>query len=134
MRQTGRREWLLLATDPDVVWDKAQSLVTAIGSKDSAVLVLEIVPATGLESNTVKVKPGSPEASREEAGVAVGQTTSVVAEREINLVLNIEVDDTHDTIGGQQGPNRVDNRIVVRLSMVSFQWSSQLGQGLGKVM
>jgi hypothetical protein len=47
--------------------------------------------------------------------MAAKNTTSVVAERKVCLVLDIEIDDTKNAMGREQGSDGVDDRIVVRL-------------------
>lgn len=65
MRQTRWRERLLLATDPDIVRDIPKRRISAVDAENGAKLVLEVVTATRLKTDTVKIEPGSPEESGE---------------------------------------------------------------------
>jgi hypothetical protein len=43
--------------------------------------------------------------------VTINDTTNIVARLELDLILNIKVDDTHDTVGCKQVGERVDHRM-----------------------
>jgi hypothetical protein len=47
--------------------------------------------------------------------VTAEETSSVVAEAEVNLGLDIEVNDAHEAARGEQSPQRIDDRIEIRL-------------------
>jgi hypothetical protein len=98
MRQTGRREGLLLTTDPNIVGDVAKGGVASVVVENSAKLVLEVVSAARLEVDSVKIEPSAPEVPGDKVDVASDETASVVAESKVGLVLDIEVDHAVDTI------------------------------------
>ncbi|KAG7146128.1 hypothetical protein HYQ46_005076 [Verticillium longisporum] len=85
MRQRRRRERLLVASNPDVVRDAAKSLVASINVEDGAKLVLEIIPASSFKSDTINIKPSTPERPGKPADVAVHKTASEVAEGKVNM-------------------------------------------------
>lgn len=87
-----------MATEPNIVGYGPQSFVTSVDVEDSAKLVFEVISATGFKTNTIKIKPGTPEASRQEVDVTIHKTSSVVSEGKVDLVLDIEVYNTHDTL------------------------------------
>lgn len=120
MGQAGSGKGLLLATNPDVVRDVAKGAVAAVEVEDGTKLVFQVVTTARLKTNAVKVEPSSPEETRPSVDVTIKEASSVVAEREVDLVLNIEIDDTENTTRGQEGSDRVDNRVVVGLVKVSF--------------
>jgi hypothetical protein len=97
--KTRRRERLLVASEPDVVGDSSEALVASVHIKDSTKLVLEVISATGLKTNPVKIEPRAPKASGQEVDVTVDKTTSVVSEGKVNLVLDVEVHHSQDTLG-----------------------------------
>ena len=102
MGETGRRERLLVASKPDVVGNSSQSLVTGVDVEDSAKLVLKVISTTRLKANSVEIKPGSPEASRQEVDMTIHKSASVVSEGKVDLVLHIEVYNAHDTLRRQE--------------------------------
>ena len=102
MRQTGRREGFLVTAKPDVIGNIAEATIAGIDGQDGAILVLEVIAATRLKTNSIKVEPGAPEATTEEVCVAVDKTASVIAKRVIDLVLNVEVDHPHDALRRQK--------------------------------
>ena len=110
-----------MRTDPDVVRNRSKCIVAAVDVEDGAKTVLDIVAATRLELNPVKIKPGAPERATEEVDVAIDTSTSIVAEADVNLRLDIEVHNAYDATGGQQRRERVDDRVVVRLQEISQQ-------------
>jgi hypothetical protein len=107
--KTRRRERLLVASKPDVVGDSSQALVASVDVENSTKLVLEVVSATGLKTNPVKIEPRAPKASGQEVDVTVDKTTSVVSEGKINLVLDIEVNHSHDALGREKRNHRVND-------------------------
>lgn len=98
LRETGGREWLLVASQPDMVGNCSQHVVSGVEVQDGTEAILKVVPTTGLEANSVDIEPGTPEGASEEVDMAINETTRVVAEADISLGLNIEVDDSHNTI------------------------------------
>lgn len=119
VRQGSLGKGLLLATDPDIVGDISKAAVASIEVENGTILVLEIVTATRLESDTVKVEPGTPKHARQRIDVAVNIASSIVSEGKVELVLDVEVDNAVDAVRREEGSNRVDDRVVVGLSPVS---------------
>lgn len=115
MGQCGLSKGLLLAANPNVVGNVAKSLVAVIEVENGTEFVLKVVTTARLKTDAVKVEPGTPEEARPGVDVAVEESSSVVSEGEVDLVLDVEVDNTKDTTRGQKGGNRVDNRVVVGL-------------------
>ncbi len=97
VRQGRLGKRLLLASNPNVVRNVAEAAVTGVEVENGAVLILEVVTASGLQCDTVKVKPGAPEHTRQGIDVAVNVPSSVVSEGEVGLVLNVEIDNTENT-------------------------------------
>lgn len=91
-----------MSAQPDVVWDRAKDIVTAIDIEYSAKAVFQVVPATRFEGNSVNVEPGTPEGSSEEVYMAVDETARVVPEANVHCRLDIKVNDTKDSGGCQQ--------------------------------
>lgn len=52
--------------------------------------------------------------------MAIREATGVVAEAHVYLGLNVEVDNTKDALGGQEGRQGIDHRVVVGLALVSI--------------
>jgi hypothetical protein len=78
--------------DENIVWDATKEVVPFAGGDDGSELVLQVVTTSGLETNAVKVKPGSPEDTSEPVDMTVEGTTGVVAAGNIHDALNcIEV-------------------------------------------
>ena len=87
-----------MAANPDVVRNVTETAIAAVGVEDSAVLVLEIVSPARFQGHTVEVKPGAPECSGKEVDMSVNKTTCEVAEGEVDLVLNIEVNNSEYSV------------------------------------
>jgi hypothetical protein len=79
-----RRGWLLLTTEPYVVWNGTQEVVARISAENSTKSILKVVSTTSLKANSVNIKPRTPEKSTKPVHMAVDDTASVVSEAQIN--------------------------------------------------
>jgi hypothetical protein len=86
-------------------------MATAVGAENGSELVLDIVTSGRFQVDTVELEPGSPENSADPHAVSVELTTGVVAALEFDLVLDVEVDDTNDTVSSQEVRDRVNDRV-----------------------
>lgn len=64
-----------------------------------------------VQEYSIHLEPCSPEDARYPHAVTINDTADVVARLELDLVLDIKVDNTHDTIRCEQVCERVDNRV-----------------------
>lgn len=108
----------------DVVRNGPKDVVAVVGIQDCSETVLEVVSSAGLKLDSVNVEPRTPKGSSKEVNMAVCEATSVVAEANVHLRLDVEVDHTKDALGGQKGGQGVDDRVVVGLVLVSMARSS----------
>lgn len=74
-------------------------MIPGIHIEDGAKAILEVVSATGLESSSIDVEPGTPELTSEEVDVTTYKATVVVPEAEVNLGLDVKVNHIHDPAG-----------------------------------
>lgn len=58
--------------------------------------------ARRVQEYSIHLEPRSPENTRDPHAVTINDTTNVVARLELDLVLDVEVDNTHDTVGGEK--------------------------------
>lgn len=85
-----------MSAQPDVVWDRAQNVISVIDVKDSAEPVLQIVTAARIQGHSINVEPSTPEGPCEEVYVAVDKPSCIVPKGHVNLGLDIEIDDGQD--------------------------------------
>lgn len=98
-----------MGANPDIVRDRTECVIAVVEVENCAEAVLDIVSATWLQDDAIKVKPCSPERTTEEIDVAVNTATCIVPEADIGLRLDVKVDDTDDTVGGQERRQRIDD-------------------------
>lgn len=79
---------VLLASDEDIVRNTAEQVVAFAGRDDGSKAVLEVVPASGLEVDTVDVEPSAPEDTAEPVDVAVRDSAGVVSSSQVDDVLD----------------------------------------------
>ena len=108
-----------MATNPYVVGNGTKEVVACVDVEYSSKAILEIITPAWLECNTIYVKPSTPEGSCEEIDMSVDQPTRVVTEAEVYLRLCVEVYHTEDTLWRKQRWQRVNDRVVIGLSIVS---------------
>ena len=113
-----RRSGPLLATNPDVIWNRAQESVPRVCTQNSTESIFEIISATRLKTNSVHVKPRSPKKSSKPIHVTINQASSIISASQIDIRLNVEIDCSNYTCGRKQRHDWVDDRIKVRLSEV----------------
>ncbi len=97
-----RRSGPFLATNPDVIRDRAQESVARVGTQNSTESVFEIISATSLESNSVYVKPRSPEKSSKPIHMTIKKTSCVISAGQIDIRLNIEINCSDYACGRKQ--------------------------------
>lgn len=102
-------------------------MISRVDSKHCSELVFEVIlrwSATTLkrqqersyttrrvQEHSVHLKPCSPKDTRDPHAVTINHTANVVARLELDLVLDIEVDNTHDTVWCKQVGERIDDRV-----------------------
>ena len=74
-----------MASQPDIVRNNAEGVVTGIDGEDCPKAVLEIISTSRLKRYSVSIKPRPPEVPPKIADVSVDETARVVAETEVDL-------------------------------------------------
>lgn len=87
-------------SNPNVVRNTAEDNVSLVNSKDGSKGVLQVIATTFFKVDAVKLKPNSPELTREPVDVASKNTSRVVTRRVVGSRLNVEVGDGNNSSGG----------------------------------
>lgn len=115
VRSAERRRRLLLATKPDIVWNGAEKVIARISAKDGTKTILEVIPTTGLETDSINIKPCTPEEPSKPVHVTIDDPSSVVSEAQVHDGLNVEINDTDDSSRRKECWHGINDRVEIRL-------------------
>lgn len=100
---------LLGAAKPHIIRNGAQEIIAAIGREDRSESVFKVIAAAGIETDTVDVKPCTPEQSANPVDVAREGTTGVVPGAQIDDRLHVKVDNSNNSRWREEVGERVDH-------------------------